>query len=60
MNKDVVSTTWADNLAGKTELELGCGECALVGGVNTTKEVVDTGFKLPKVMKDMAMITEFL
>lgn len=38
----------------KSELEIGCGECALVGGINTTKELVDAGFKMPKVMKDMA------
>lgn len=38
----------------KSELEIGCGECALVGGINTTKELVDAGFKMPKVMRDMA------
>lgn len=38
----------------KSEIEVGCGECALVGGVQTTKELVDTGFKMPKVMRDMA------
>lgn len=35
-------------------VEIGCGECALVGGVNTTKELNDASFKMPKVMKDMA------
>lgn len=35
------------------DIELGCGECALVGGVNTTKEFQDAGFKMPKVMRDM-------
>lgn len=40
----------------KSELEIGCGECALVGGINTTKELVDAGFKMPKVMRDMANI----
>lgn len=34
--------------------EVGCGECALVGGVKTTKELVDAGLKMPKVMRDMA------
>lgn len=38
----------------KRQVELGCGECALVGGVNTTKELYDAAFKMPKVMKDMA------
>lgn len=38
----------------QTEYEVGCGECALVGGVKTTKELIDAGFKMPKVMKDMA------
>ncbi|GAN10042.1 hypothetical protein MAM1_0315d09576 [Mucor ambiguus] len=38
----------------KTKFEVGCGECALVGGVKTTKELVDAGFKMPKVMRDMA------
>ncbi|GAN04144.1 hypothetical protein MAM1_0056c03604 [Mucor ambiguus] len=38
----------------KTDFEVGCGECALVGGIKTTKELVDAGFKMPKVMKDMA------
>lgn len=33
--------------------EIGCGECALVGGVHTTKEFQDAGFKMPKVMRDM-------
>lgn len=33
--------------------ELGCGECGLVGGVNTTKELSDASFKMPKVMRDM-------
>jgi hypothetical protein len=33
--------------------EIGCGECALVAGVNTTKEFQDAGFKMPKVMRDM-------
>jgi len=33
--------------------EVGCGECGLVGGVNITKELQDSGFKMPKVMKDM-------
>ncbi|KAK4520018.1 Asparagine-rich protein (ARP protein) [Mucor velutinosus] len=37
----------------KSDLELGCGECALVGGVNTTKEMCDANFKMPKIMKDM-------
>ncbi|GAN11664.1 hypothetical protein MAM1_0789d11243, partial [Mucor ambiguus] len=36
------------------KIELGCGECALVSGVKTTKELVDAGFKMPKVMRDMA------
>jgi len=36
-----------------SDVELGCGECALVGGVNTTKEFQDAGFKMPKVMRDM-------
>lgn len=35
------------------EYEIGCGECALVGGVNTTKEFQDAGFKMPKVMRDV-------
>lgn len=35
------------------DVELGCGECALVGGINTTKEFQDAGFKMPKVMRDM-------
>ncbi|KAL9547024.1 hypothetical protein PS6_007367 [Mucor atramentarius] len=38
----------------KTEYEVGYGECALVGGVNTTKGLYDGAFKMPKVMKDMA------
>ncbi|KAL9552062.1 hypothetical protein MBANPS3_003955 [Mucor bainieri] len=39
----------------QTEMtELGCGECALVGGVKTTKELVDAQYKMPKVMRDMA------
>ncbi|KAG1093752.1 hypothetical protein G6F42_018891 [Rhizopus arrhizus] len=38
----------------QTEFEVGCGECALVSGVKTTKELIDAGFKMPKVMKDMA------
>ncbi|KAK4509265.1 uncharacterized protein ATC70_007615 [Mucor velutinosus] len=33
--------------------EVGCGECGLIAGVNTTKELQDCGFKMPKVMKDM-------
>jgi len=33
--------------------ELGCGECGLVGGVNTTKELSDANFKMPRVMRDM-------
>ncbi|KAL9539817.1 hypothetical protein PS6_011040 [Mucor atramentarius] len=33
--------------------EIGCGECALVGGTKTTKEFQDAGFKMPKVMRDM-------
>ncbi|OAC98213.1 hypothetical protein MUCCIDRAFT_115737 [Mucor lusitanicus CBS 277.49] len=33
--------------------EVGCGECALVGGVKTTKELVDAGFKMAKIMRDM-------
>ncbi|KAF1799270.1 hypothetical protein FB192DRAFT_1385901 [Mucor lusitanicus] len=37
--------------SGKTEV--GCGECGLAGGVNSTKELYDAYFKLPKVMKDM-------
>ncbi|CAO0793120.1 unnamed protein product [Mucor circinelloides] len=36
-------------------VEIGCGECALVGGVNTTKELCDASFKMPKVMKAMAV-----
>ncbi|EPB90218.1 hypothetical protein HMPREF1544_02902 [Mucor circinelloides 1006PhL] len=46
-----------DDLFNKTKddsVEIGCGECALVGGVNTTKELNDASFKMPKVMKDMA------
>ncbi|EPB87065.1 hypothetical protein HMPREF1544_06182 [Mucor circinelloides 1006PhL] len=35
------------------DIEIGCGECALVGGVNTTKEFQDACFKMPKVMRDM-------
>jgi len=35
------------------DVEVGCGECALVGGINTTKELQDAGFKMPKVMRDM-------
>lgn len=38
----------------QTEFAVRCGECALVSGVKTTKELIDAGFKLPKVMKDMA------
>lgn len=30
------------------------GECGLSVGVKTTKELMDAGFKLPKVMKDMS------
>ncbi|KAF1796628.1 hypothetical protein FB192DRAFT_1402969 [Mucor lusitanicus] len=41
-------------LTGPTETELGCGECALVEGVKSTKELTDANFKMPKVMKDMA------
>ncbi|KAK4509999.1 uncharacterized protein ATC70_006168 [Mucor velutinosus] len=37
----------------KTELEIGCGEGALVGGVNTTKQLYDAKFKMPKVLRDM-------
>ncbi|GAN11673.1 hypothetical protein MAM1_0801d11254 [Mucor ambiguus] len=33
--------------------EVGCGEAGLVGGANTTKELSDAMFKMPKVMKDM-------
>ncbi|KAL9548249.1 hypothetical protein MBANPS3_005776 [Mucor bainieri] len=33
--------------------EVGCGECGLAGGINSTKELYDAYFKLPKVMKDM-------
>lgn len=33
--------------------ELGCGECGLDNGVNTTKELSDANFKMPKVMRDM-------
>jgi hypothetical protein len=36
-----------------SDVELGCGECALLGGINTTKELQDAGFKMPKVMRDM-------
>ncbi|GAN07761.1 hypothetical protein MAM1_0174d07264 [Mucor ambiguus] len=32
---------------------IGCGECGLVGGVNTTKKLQDAGYKMLKVMKDM-------
>ncbi|KAL7313706.1 hypothetical protein PS15m_007414 [Mucor circinelloides] len=39
----------------KTEYEVGCSECALIGGVKTTKELYDSAFKMPKVMKDMAI-----
>lgn len=36
------------------DVEIGCGECALVGGINnTTKEFQDAGFKMLKVMRDM-------
>lgn len=35
-------------------VEISCGECVLVGGVNATKELNDVSFKMPKVMKDMA------
>ncbi|KAL7308350.1 hypothetical protein PS15m_011565 [Mucor circinelloides] len=35
------------------DVEIGCGECALVGGTKTTKEFRDVGFKMPKVMRDM-------
>ncbi|GAN11820.1 hypothetical protein MAM1_1042d11429 [Mucor ambiguus] len=35
------------------DIKFGCGECALVGGVNTTKEFQDACFKMPKVMRDM-------
>lgn len=35
-------------------MELGCGECALVSGVKTTKELLDAGFKMPKMMREMA------
>lgn len=38
----------------KTGFEVGCGECALVGGAKTTKELVDAGLKMPKVMRDIA------
>ncbi|KAK4512003.1 uncharacterized protein ATC70_004002 [Mucor velutinosus] len=37
----------------ESDIEISCGECALVGGVNTRKEFRDAGFKMPKVMKDM-------
>ena len=40
--------------AKKNGFEVGCGECALVGGVRTTKELIDAGLKMPKVMRDMA------
>lgn len=40
------------------DVEVGCGECALVGGINTTKELQDAGFKMPKVMRDMLFIGE--
>ena len=33
--------------------ELGCGECGLDSGINTTKELSDANFKMPKVMRDM-------
>ncbi|KAL7315135.1 hypothetical protein PS15m_006626 [Mucor circinelloides] len=36
-------------------VEIGRGECALVGGVNTTKELCDASFKMAKVMKAMAV-----
>lgn len=36
-----------------SDVKVGCGECALVGGKNTTKEFQDAGFKMPKVMRDM-------
>lgn len=39
----------------KTGYEFGCGECALTGGANTTKELYDASYKLPLVMKDMAI-----
>ncbi|KAL9547012.1 hypothetical protein PS6_007355 [Mucor atramentarius] len=38
----------------KTVFEVGCGECVLVGGIKTTKEFQDAGFKMPKLMRDMA------
>lgn len=41
----------------QTEIELGCGECALTSGAKTTKELVDAGFKMPKVMRNMANST---
>lgn len=34
-------------------LELGAGECGLSVGLKTTKELMDAGLKLPKVLKDM-------
>lgn len=39
----------------KSGYELGCGECALTGGTNTTKELYDASYKLPLVMKEMAI-----
>lgn len=42
-----------DYLFFDTDNEVGCGECGLVGGANTTKELCDAMFKKPKVMKDM-------
>lgn len=42
------------------DMELGCGECALVGGINTTKEFQDAGFKMPKVMRDMLVKVGFV
>ncbi|OAD04262.1 hypothetical protein MUCCIDRAFT_79378 [Mucor lusitanicus CBS 277.49] len=38
----------------ETSIEVGCAECGLVSGVKTTKELLDAGFKMPKVLKDMA------
>lgn len=60
MNKDRFSRLARQKTGRKMDFlflhqtkELGCGECGLVGGVNTTKELCDAGFKMPKVMRDM-------
>ncbi|KAI8887828.1 hypothetical protein K501DRAFT_150933, partial [Backusella circina FSU 941] len=37
------------------KMELGCAECGRMDVLNSTKELMDGSFKLPKVLKDMFM-----